>query len=99
MQTGIMYDFDAEIWKYSAASSWYFVAIPNHISLEIKENLKWQEEGWGRMKAKAKVGSTTWDTAIWYDSKRSACLLPIKSSIRKIEKIDAGFQIAVTIWV
>ena len=52
--------------------------------------MKWQEEGWGRMKAKAKIRETLWDTAIWYDTKLGTYILPLKADIRKKEKIEIG---------
>jgi hypothetical protein len=52
--------------------------------------MKWQEEGWGRMKAKAKIREILWDTAIWYDTKLGTYILPIKAVIRKKEKIEIG---------
>ena len=46
-----------------------FCFFTHDISKEIRENLKWQEEGWGRMKATASVKQIEWDTAIWFDKK------------------------------
>lgn len=36
----------------------YFVSLPLEFSEEIRQNMKWQEEGWGRMKTKAKIRET-----------------------------------------
>jgi len=52
--------------------------------------MKLQEEGWGRMKTKAKIRETLCDTAIWYDTKLGTYILPIKAVIRKKEKIEIG---------
>lgn len=52
------------MWQHSAPGGWFFVSLPEEISSEIRENLQWQEEGWGRMKASARVQDITWDTAI-----------------------------------
>ena len=76
------------MWKYNGNGGWYFISIPKEYSKEIRENLKWQEEGWGRMKATASIENIEWDTAIWYDSKRNTYLLPIKSDIRRQAKLD-----------
>lgn len=58
-----------------------------------------QEEGWGRLKIKAQLGNSQWDTAIWWDSKSNTYLLPIKSAIRNAEKIMPGEEQKITIWV
>ncbi|MDO8998041.1 MAG: DUF1905 domain-containing protein [Sediminibacterium sp.] len=51
MNAKIKYEFTAKMWQHSAPSGWHFVSLPAKISTEIRENLKWQEEGWGRLKA------------------------------------------------
>ena len=43
MQGKIQYELAAVIWKHSSTGSWYFVSLPEHLSQEIRENLKWQE--------------------------------------------------------
>lgn len=57
---------------------------------EIRETLKSEEEGWGRLKATAEIGKTQWKTAMWFDTKRNTYLLPLKAAIRKKENIEAG---------
>ena len=83
MQSKIKYKFSGKIWKHSADGGWFFVSLPRSISKEIRDHLKWQEEGWGRMKAMASVNGHEWDTAIWFDKKKVTYLLPLKAEIRK----------------
>ncbi len=90
MSINITYKFTAPIWKHSATVGWYFVSLPTEFSEEIRQNMKWQEEGWGRLKAKVKIRETSWDTAIWYDTKLGTYILPLKAVIRKKEKIKIG---------
>lgn len=94
----IKYDFSATAWQYEGQGAWYFVSLPAEMSTEIRENLKWQEEGWGRLKAKARTGNSEWQTAIWYDTKRMTYLLPLKAEIRKKENIT-NQEISITIWI
>jgi hypothetical protein len=96
----IRYQFKSEIWQYSAPKgSWYFVSLPKETAAEIGENLKWQEEGWGRLKAIAEINRIEWNTAIWYDTKSETYLLPLKNEIRKKNILDVGKSIEVTIWI
>ncbi len=97
MQTTINFQFEAEIWKYASAAAWHFVSLPQELAVEIRTHLKAQEEGWGRMKARATIGNSTWDTAIWYDSKMKTYLLPIKASVRKKESLCASMKVRVQI--
>jgi hypothetical protein len=95
----IKYPFTANVWKYFGTNGWYFVSLPIEISTEIREHLKWQEEGWGRMKATAAIGTTQWDTAIWFDSKQNTYLLALKADVRKKEKLEIDSVAEVTIWI
>jgi hypothetical protein len=100
MNGKIKYTFTAAIWQYAAPKGgWYFVSLPIDVSKEIRKNLKWQEEGWGRLKATAKIKDTTWETAIWFDTKLATYVLPLKSEIRKKNNLENEQNIAVSIWV
>ncbi len=67
---------------------WFLVSLPVDMSEEIRNAFKSDEEGWGRLKASAKIGNTEWQTALWYAVKTKCYLLPIKSEIRKKERLD-----------
>ena len=99
MKGKIQYDFSAEIWQHNSTGSWFFVSLPEHLSKEIRENLKWQEEGWGRMKASASIGNLIWETAIWFDRKRNTYLLPLKAEIREKEGLQTGDLIELKLWI
>jgi hypothetical protein len=83
LQAKVKYQFSAKLWKSKGKGGWYFVSLPKSISKEIRAHFQWQEEGWGRMKAKAEISAFDWDSAIWYDSKLETYLLPIKTDLRK----------------
>lgn len=96
---GIKYEFAANPRQYQGKGAWHFISLPLELAKEIRDNLKWQEEGWGRMKAKAKIGNSQWETAIWFDTKANTYLLPLKAEIRKNEKIEVGKKINVTVFI
>ena len=87
------------MWKHSSPGGWYFVSLPRLISKEIRENLKWQEEGWGRMRAHAKIGNFKWETAIWFDTKEETYLLPVKAEARKKTNLEIDKKIEMNIWI
>lgn len=99
MLSKIKYHFSAEVWQHAAPGGWYFVSLPLEMSKEIREHLQWQEEGWGRLKASAQIKDAQWDTAIWFDTKRSTYLLPLKADIRKKERIIIGQMIDILLWI
>jgi hypothetical protein len=96
---GIEYKFTAKPFPYSEGTTWRFVSLPQKMSEEIRKNLKFQEEGWGRMKASAKIGASEWETAIWFDTKHKTYLLPLKAEIRKKENIEINKDVEITIWI
>lgn len=95
----IQYTFEAKVWQYPGKGGWYFVTMPVDQSKEIRDNLGWQEEGWGRLKATAQINDQTWDTAIWFDSKLQSYLLPLKSDIRQKLSLSIGTTVEVVVGV
>ena len=99
---GIKYEFFAKPYQYSSTPDkvcWVFVSLPKEISIEIRNNFKMLEEGWGRLKITAKVGNSEWKTAIWFDTKEDTYLLPLKAEIRKKEGISLDEEIGVIVIV
>ena len=99
MSKNIKYEFTAQVWKYNASNAWHFISLPKDITEEIRKYSKHQEEGWGRMKARAKIGNSEWETSIWFDKKHKTYLLPIKSQIRKKENIQLNEMTDSIIWI
>jgi hypothetical protein len=98
-QNGLQYEFTAIPWQHTGAGGWLFVAIPPDLAHEIRAHLKSEEEGWGRLKATAHIGKSTWATAIWFDTKWQTYLLPLKADVRKKEDLKVGHTYSITIWV
>jgi hypothetical protein len=42
MSSAIAFQFEAAMWKYSGNAGWYFVSLPQELTLEIRTHLKWQ---------------------------------------------------------
>ncbi|WP_370476523.1 DUF1905 domain-containing protein [Tamlana flava] len=99
MEGKIKYEYTTKMWRYDSSGGWYFVSLPKTLSKEIRDNLKWQEEGWGRIKAFAQIGKLVWETAIWFDTKMDTYILPIKSEIRKKTDLKINQKIDMNIWI
>lgn len=96
---GIKYFFKAKVWVHSSEGGWHFLSMPHEISKEIRDNLKGQEEGWGRMKATAQIEDCSWETSIWFDTKIGTYILPVKAEIRKKKNIRVDDLVEVLIQV
>ena len=99
MQAKIKFNFSGKLWKFPSKGGWFFVSLPKELSSEIRTNLQWQEEGWGRLKVSAVINNLSWDTAIWFDKKHETYLLPIKATVRKKNNLKLDDVIKVTIIV
>ena len=99
MNVKIHYTFESPLWQHASPGGWHFISLPVDMAREIRENSQWQEEGWGRLKATARIGSSEWDTAIWYDTKHQTYLLPIKAAIRVKEMLQVDMVVHATLWI
>ena len=48
---GIKYEFTTKVWNYSSTvgtGGWHIACLPKEMSKEIRENLGFLEEGWGK---------------------------------------------------
>jgi len=78
----------AKVWRYPGKAAWYFISIPKHKTQEIKKTFGSMARGWGSLPVAVTVGSTTWHTSIFPDSKTDTYLLPVKAEIRKKEQLS-----------
>jgi hypothetical protein len=89
--------FAGLIWKDEGPGAWHFITLPKVLSKRIRKIHQTSEEGWGRLKAKITIGESCWNTSIWFDTKCDSYLLPVKSVVRKKEKITTGHKVKVKI--
>jgi hypothetical protein len=84
--------FDAELWLWDArrTDSWTFVSMPASESEEIRDLVGGLRRGFGSLRVRATIGSSTWTTSIFPSSDRAGYVLPVKRSIRVAEALDVG---------
>ncbi len=80
--------FTAEVFFWKGPAPWYFLAIPEELSREIKAIERLSTYGWGMIPVNATIGNTRWYTALW--PKDGCYILPLKVPVRKAEKIEEG---------
>ncbi len=94
-----------KVWIYEGSSTpssnaaamkgaWHFVTLPKKRADAIKMLYRKQRRGWGSLPVSVTLGSSTWKTSIFPDSKAGSYLLPLKAGIRKKEKIESGDTVA-----
>lgn len=95
----IPFRFNATPWMHNGPAAWTFVTLPKDLSVEIRHSFQSEEQGWGRLKLKAQIGGSVWNTAIWFDTKYESYVLPLKAEIRKREKINMDTELAILLWI
>src|ERR1700751_3693717 len=89
--------FDAELWLWDArrTETWTFVSLPAGESEEIRDLAGGLRRGFGSLRVRATIGSSTWTTSIFPG--KTGYVLPVKRSIRVAEAVDVGDTAAVTV--
>jgi hypothetical protein len=95
----VKYSVNTSVWKDNSASGWTFASLPIDMSKEIRALFRLQEDGWGRMKIIAQIGSFYWDTSIWFDTKSNRYLLPLNLKVRKHVGLSHSDNIQITLHV
>jgi hypothetical protein len=88
------YKIRAEVWLYPGMAGWHFVTLPKKQSETIRKAFSSMKRGWGSLPVEITLGKTSWETSIFPDKKIGAYLLPLKSDVRKKEKVLAGDTIS-----
>lgn len=94
------YASTGKVWVYpdpNGGTGWHFLHIDKKISDTIKEKTKSKKKGFGSVRVKATIGSTSWETSLFPSARDGVYLLPIKADIRKKEGVFEGDTITVTL--
>ena len=89
-----MYRFDAELWLWEGDAAWHFVTLPGTVSDDVGAQAG-ARRGFGSVRVQVTVGTSTWRTSVFPDSKRGAYLLPVKKDVRTREGLEPGDTVPV----
>lgn len=91
--------FDAELWIWDARRSetWTFVTLPVEPSEDIRELADGPRRGFGSVRVRVTLGSSTWTTSIFPDKGSGSYVLPVKRAVRNAEGLDVGDIATVTV--
>lgn len=83
--------FDAELWSWDArrVDTWIFVSLPASASEEIRDLVGGLRRGFGSVRVRATIGTTTWLTSI-FPGREGSYVLPVKRPVRVAEALDLG---------
>ncbi len=86
-------DFTGKIIHWRGPAPWFFVAVPEQQSQDLKAISNMVTYGWGVIPVQVQIGDTVWKTSLF--PKDGRYLVPIKASVRKAEQLDEGDDVTV----
>src|SRR5262245_57956699 len=83
----VIVEFTAELWAWDARrnDSWTFVSLPVDASDDIRDRTGDKRRGFGSVRVRVTIGTSTWTTSVFPDSGSGAYVLPVKRPIRRAE--------------
>lgn len=91
------YQFETRLWLYSGKAAWHFVTLPHDVADEIDELSAPTRRGFGSVRVQVTVGTTTWETSIFPDTRAESYVLPIKKPVRVAEGLTVDDLVTVTL--
>ena len=87
--------FTAALWEHDGPGGWHFITLPTAAADEIRETC--EPRGFGSVRVHATIGSSSWDTSVFPDTKSGSFVLPVKKPVRRSEGIEDGDQVEVAL--
>ena len=92
------FEFTSKLWMYNGKGAWHFLTLPKDAADEIRFFNR-SAKGFTPIKVEARIGETSWKTAIFPDSKSGSFVLVVRADVRKAEKLVAGDEVTATVKV
>ena len=86
-------EFSGELWFWRGPAPWHFVTVPEDDAAAIADVADIASYGWGCIPVRATIGDTDFGTSLI--PKDGSYLVPVKTVVRKAERIDLGDNVTV----
>lgn len=84
------YQLTGEVWRHPGDGGWHFVTVPPDLADELNVRYADRHRPFGSLPVRASLGSSTWSTSLFKDTKSASYLLPVKAEVRRRERIEEG---------
>ena len=91
------YKIRSKVVPYPGMVAWFFAYIDRPTSEKIYKKHHVKKAGFGSIRVKATIGKTSWRSSIFPDKQSGCYVLPLKKEVRRVEDIDAGDSITLTL--
>jgi hypothetical protein len=89
----VEFEFTGRIFEWRGPAPYYYVALPDEDSADLKEASAMLTYGWGVIPVQVRIGDTEWETSLF--PKDGCYLVPLKDRVRRAEGLDEGDEITV----
>ena len=89
--------FSGDVFEWRGPAPFYFVAVPDAQSAEIKAVDSSVSYGWGVIPVAVRIGDTEITTSLF--PKQGKYLVPLKDALRKPEGIVVGQRVEITLTI
>lgn len=86
-------EFTGRIIHWRGPAPYYYVAVPDGPSADIKTVSSLVTYGWGVIPVTVRIGQTEWKTSLF--PKDGHYLVPLKDAIRKAERLELDDEVTV----
>jgi hypothetical protein len=86
-------EFSGTIFAWRGPAPFFFVAVPEEESREVRSIAAAVTYGWGMIPVRVRIGATAWRTSLF--PKDGRYLVPLKAAVRRAEGIGEGDEVAV----
>lgn len=83
----------APLWRHDGGAAWHFVTLPEDVADEV--HARFAHGAFGMVAVRATIGSSSWMTKLFSDTKRDSYLLPVKAGVRRREGVGDGDVVTV----
>ena len=87
------FEFTGPIFQWRGPAPYYYVALPDEDSADLKEASAMLTYGWGVIPVVVTIGDTEWETSLF--PKHGRYLVPLKDWVRQAEGLEDGDEVAV----
>ena len=81
-------EFTGDVFEWRGPAPYYYVAVPDDDSDDIKQASPMLTYGWGVIPVTVRLGASAWTTSLF--PKDGRYLVPVKDAIRRAEGIGTG---------
>ena len=91
------FEFTGTIFIWRGPSPFFFVAVPEEQSRDIKAISNLVTYGWGVIPVQGRIGKTEFKTSLF--PKDGLYLVPLKVSVRKAEQLEEGDDVTIRLYI